>query len=305
MSAKDIILKPITSQEANAVIKRLHYSGRVVMNSQVHLGVFFNGRLEGAMQFGPSLDKSKLIGLVANTKWNEFIELNRMAFSDALPRNSESRAISIAMRLMKRYAPHIKWVVSFADATQCGDGTIYRASGFVLTGIKQNGSIYQLPALEEINWAVCDRYGVSPHEVQALKNWLQTKIPRGKRTPIIQRMAMENSGNQEINSIMRKFSGGKTRSNYMAKSLGGELVGGYQLRYIYFIDKASRSLLTVPEIPFGRIDELSAGMYLGQRKQAVVSLGNEDDDQSYKGGSTPTPPLNLEESDQWQDDQAN
>ncbi|MGI9554962.1 MAG: hypothetical protein ACR2M6_03220, partial [Vampirovibrionia bacterium] len=30
------------------------------------------------------------------------------------------------------------------DATQCGDGTIYRASGFKLTQINKNGTIYQL-----------------------------------------------------------------------------------------------------------------------------------------------------------------
>lgn len=140
-SAKDIVLKPISAQEANALVKRVHYSGKVVNNSQLHIGVYYNGKLEGAMQFGPSLDKRKIQGLVEGTGWNEFIELNRMAFSDTLPRNSESRAIGIAMRMLKKHAPHLKWVISFADGTQCGDGTIYRASGFVLTGIKENSTL--------------------------------------------------------------------------------------------------------------------------------------------------------------------
>ena len=142
--AKDIILRPIDSKEANALIKRVHYSGKVVQNSQIHIGVYYRGKLEGALQFGPSLDKRKLIGLVKGTLWNEFIELNRLAFSDELPRNSESRAISVAMRMLRKYAPHLKWVVSFADATQCGDGTIYRASGFVLTGIRRNNETYKV-----------------------------------------------------------------------------------------------------------------------------------------------------------------
>lgn len=97
------------------------------------------------MQFGPSMDKSKLIKLVAGTEWNGFIELNRMAFSDRLPRNSESRALSIALRMMRKSYPHIEWVVSFADGTQCGDGTIYRASGFVLTQINKNKTLVRLP----------------------------------------------------------------------------------------------------------------------------------------------------------------
>jgi hypothetical protein len=66
-TAKEIIVKPISSQDASRIVKRIHYSGKVVNNSQLHFGVFLNGRCEGAMQFGPSLDKSKLQGLVTGT----------------------------------------------------------------------------------------------------------------------------------------------------------------------------------------------------------------------------------------------
>lgn len=138
MSAKQILVKPIGATEANNFMRLTHYSGKVVPNSQIHLGVYYFGKLEGVMQFGPSLAKKNSIGLVANTSWNGFIELNRMAFSETLPRNSESRAIGIALRMIKKNAPSVEWVISFADGTQCGDGTIYRASGFVLTDIKPN-----------------------------------------------------------------------------------------------------------------------------------------------------------------------
>lgn len=143
VSAKDLIVKPILAADANRMVRSMHYSGKVVQNSQLHLGVFLNGRCGGAMQFGPSLDKRKIQPLVSSTLWNEFLELNRMAFADWLPRNSESRCIGYAMRWIRKTYPHIKWIVSFADATQCGDGTIYRASGFVLTSIKENDQIWQ------------------------------------------------------------------------------------------------------------------------------------------------------------------
>lgn len=145
MSAKDIIVKAISQADAAKVVKACHYSGSITQNSQLHFGVFLDGKCGGAMQFGPSMDKRKIQGLVKNTGWNNFLELNRMAFSEWLPRNSESRAISVAMRLIRRHYPHIDWVISFADATQCGDGTIYRASGFVLTGIRENKTILELP----------------------------------------------------------------------------------------------------------------------------------------------------------------
>jgi len=137
VSAKDIIVKPIKSSIANEFVKKHHYSGKVV-NSQLHFGCFLNGVLGGVMSFGPSLDKRHIQGLVKDTPFNDFLELNRMAFSDLLPRNSESRCLSIAFKMIKKYYPNIKWIVSFADGCQCGDGTIYRASGFKLTGIKKN-----------------------------------------------------------------------------------------------------------------------------------------------------------------------
>lgn len=148
--AKDIVVKPIAAKDANSLVKRLHYSGKVAPNSQLHLGVFMDGKCGGAMQFGPSFDKSKMLGLVEGTEWNGFIELNRMAFAEWLPRNSESRAIGYAFRWMRKQYPHIKWCVSFADGTQCGDGTIYRASGFALTGIKVNRSIIELEGGERV-----------------------------------------------------------------------------------------------------------------------------------------------------------
>jgi len=144
MTAKEIILKPIGSKKANAFVKKNHYSGKVVNNSQLHFWVFYRWLLGGVMSYWPSMDKTTLIKLVEWTKRNEFIELNRMAFSDILPKYSESRAIAISIKLIKKKAPHIKWIVSFADWTQCWDWTIYRASWFDLTWIKANTEIVEL-----------------------------------------------------------------------------------------------------------------------------------------------------------------
>ena len=46
-SAKDIIIKPISAQAANALVKRVHYSGTHTQNSQLHFGAFYKGKLEG------------------------------------------------------------------------------------------------------------------------------------------------------------------------------------------------------------------------------------------------------------------
>ena len=96
------------------------------------------------MQFGPSIDKRRMAQNLG-VGFNETLELNRMAFSDRLPKNSESRSLSVALRILKKTYPHIKVVISFADACQCGDGTIYRTSGFKLHSFKKNTSLLLMP----------------------------------------------------------------------------------------------------------------------------------------------------------------
>jgi hypothetical protein len=194
------------------------------------------------MQFGPSLDKRKIMGLVEGTGWNEFIELNRMAFTDALPRNSESRAIGVAMRLLRKHAPHIKWVVSFADATQCGDGTIYRASGFVLTGIKENDQIWEAPTGARFSrTSLTD--GRSKGQQQAA-----VRLSRGNATKA--KNILDTGA-----ASMRSFA-----------DAGFRPMPGFQLRYIYFLDPTARERLTVPILPFDEIERRGAGMYRGVRR---------------------------------------
>jgi hypothetical protein len=65
--AKEITMKVLPSDIANAFVRQRHYSGKVVNNSKLHFGVFLYGQLHGVMSYGPSLDKSKIIGLVEGT----------------------------------------------------------------------------------------------------------------------------------------------------------------------------------------------------------------------------------------------
>ena len=232
--AKEIIIKVIPSKIAVPFVKKHHYSGKVVQNSNLHFGAFLDGQLHGVMSFGSSLDKSKIQGLVKGTGWNEFIELNRMAFDDYLPRNAESYCISKALKLIKKNAPQIKWVISFADGCSCGDGTIYRASNFILTDIKENKNICLLPNGDKVH-----------------------------------KMTLESSPNTprpELNGkTYYQLTGGGYNFGKYVKAVNGQILKGYQLRYIYFIDKSYRERLTVPEIPFSKIDEIGAGMYKGER----------------------------------------
>lgn len=200
----------IPASLGNDFIRKNHYSGTAVPYSILHFGCFLDQRLHGVLQYGKSIDKRKVIGLVdtglsVDQGWNCFLELNRMAFDEHLPRCSESRCIAVSIRLIKKHAPHIKWLLSFADGTQCGDGTIYRASGFKLCGINKNSTIYKLA-----DGTTRAKHGTS-------------------------------KGNFE----------------------GAKKMDGFQLRYIYLIDKNCK--ITVPILKFEDIDKAGAGMYKGEK----------------------------------------
>ncbi len=220
--AKHIIVKVIPSNIANAFVKKYHYSNKVVPNSSLHFGCFLDDKLHGVLSYGSPMDKKKMLGLVEGTGWNEMLELNRMAFDDYLPRNSESRCIAITIKLIKKQAPQIKWILSFSDGTRCGDGTIYRASGFYLTGIKNNTG----QRIDEKTGEVFSQVTFSAHRPNEKEYWKTLKV-----------------------------------------------LQGFQLRYIYLIDKTCK--LNTPIIPFDKIDEVGAGMYKGEkitikdRQQAV------------------------------------
>lgn len=234
-SVKDIIVKVIPTSVATPFVKRFHYSGKVVQNSSLHFGCFLDGSLHGVMSFGPSLDKRRMLGLVETenkgerAKWNEFLELNRMAFDDYLPRNSESRCLGIAFRLIRKNAPHIKYIISFSDATASGDGTIYRASGFLLTQINKNKSIIVLPdgeRITQLNFTngfhekerICKKYG--------LPMWSGASVAP------------------------------------LAK-IGAKMAEGFQLRYIKLLTPDCK--LLCPVLPFTDIDRAGAGMLRGER----------------------------------------
>lgn len=224
--AKEIIVKVIPSKVANEFVKQHHYSGKCVPNSSLHFGCFLDDKLHGVLSYGTSMDKRKVLPLVTGTGWNDMLELNRMAFDNYLPKYSESRCIAITIKLIKKNAPQIKWILSYSDGTQCGDGTIYRASGFHLTGIKENKTI--------LEWD-------------------------GK---IIADKTLNNSNYKKLG-----ISAGYAKKN------GATPLIGFQLRYIYLIDKTCK--ITVPILPFSKIDEMGAGMYKGEkisladRKQAI------------------------------------
>jgi len=137
---------------------------------------------------------------------------------------------------MRKQYPQLQWVVSFADATACGDGTIYRAAGFALTGITKNLTIMVTPWGERVT------------NLSITANWDTPRV-----AAIARRLGM------------LEF---KYRARQAWIDAGCRYVPGYQLRYIYFLDPSARARLAVPELDYSEIARRGAGMYLGVAREA-------------------------------------
>ena len=102
--AKDIIVKVIPSNIANDFVKKHHYSGKVVNNSQLHFGAFLNGKLHGVMSYGCSLDKRKVQKLVVNKEievCQVWIVRNSLGISMAF--EEKVRALQVVNELNNKY----------------------------------------------------------------------------------------------------------------------------------------------------------------------------------------------------------
>jgi hypothetical protein len=68
--------------------------------------------------------------IVPGLTGDRWLELNRMWLHDDAPRNSESRALSYSVKVLRRLVPGLAMLQSFADERCGGLGVVYQAASF-------------------------------------------------------------------------------------------------------------------------------------------------------------------------------
>jgi mannose-6-phosphate isomerase-like protein (cupin superfamily) len=129
-----LILKPMLFKIAKAILTKHHYLHSFPGGTKLAFGIFLNQSLLGAMTFGsgPALAYS----LVQDATPDDCLVLTRLWLDDSLPRNSESRIIAIALGYLKKYT-QIKFIISYADPSVGHIGMIYKAGGWIYTGLSE------------------------------------------------------------------------------------------------------------------------------------------------------------------------
>ena len=96
---------------------------------------------------------------------------------------------------------------------------------------------------------------------------------------------------------MSYYAATEGRYNFTRYSqmVGGRIIPGFQLRYIYFLYPTAKERLTVPIIPFSEIGKRGAGMYLGKKRAGTIDADGPAI-HAGQGGSSPTPALQISEA---------
>ena len=119
------------------------------------------------------------------------LELTRLCVKNGFGSNIESYAISQSFKWLKKYAPDVKVLISYADPEQNHSGFIYQATNWLYQGqgAFQAAPTYALRLEEDSDWMhsrnVYSRYGSS--NVEHLKKqightfWLKKEAENPKR----------------------------------------------------------------------------------------------------------------------------
>lgn len=115
----------ITWKAARRIIENHHYLGYAPKCMLVNLGVFVDSEIIGVMMFGHPIARLE--------DQEHTLELTRMFLFDS-PKNSESRALSLAEKWIKKNKPHITRLIAYSDTDQGHSGTIYKAANWKYIG---------------------------------------------------------------------------------------------------------------------------------------------------------------------------
>ena len=177
-SALQLYFRKISSRTAAKAYQLWHYLGDQEFISQINFGAYWEGKLEGAISYGPP-NATDLAGYWDRNTQGGWWEIKRLVMSPLCPKNSESRFIAITIKLLCKIAT-VKGIITYADDGQGHQGTIYKASGFELIGMTSpkkdfwvNGKIQQRGKTKQVEGEWRDRS----------RKWLFIKDFRGKVVP--------------------------------------------------------------------------------------------------------------------------
>lgn len=171
----DMKIKSLKTNIAREYIATHHYSHLLPDCITECYAGYYGNRLAGVIIFGRGANNNTFSAIIKDIKLNECRELTRLWSPDGMPKNTESKLISMAI---KKLPKEVKMIVSFADPFQNHIGTIYQATNFYYIGmsnpskmlIDKKGNLFHVRTIgsykrrhpelkEKTNLEVMEKYG--------------------------------------------------------------------------------------------------------------------------------------------------
>lgn len=159
----ELIARPITSYHLAREIALEHPHAKAVPRSIKYcIAGYLDGRLAGFAGWGygvmPRVHPRRLFGEAG--RLSDYLELTRFFVYDWCPPNTASRFLSATHRIIKRWAPHVKWLFTYAAAFLGLVGTIYQAANYEYIGRFPCKSFIYIPGIGLIHSvSLWHRYG--------------------------------------------------------------------------------------------------------------------------------------------------
>ncbi|HNX02173.1 MAG TPA: hypothetical protein PLE33_06015 [Candidatus Cloacimonas sp.] len=119
-------VKPIDNQMAIHYIVREHYLHNFKGDILISFGIYQEEKLSGVLIYGECWNVGRFKKIVKG----KFVELLRMHLSDDLPKNSESRAISLTIKCIRKQFPELRHIFTYGDGVKNGIGICYKGANF-------------------------------------------------------------------------------------------------------------------------------------------------------------------------------
>ncbi|MEF2073498.1 protein Mom [Consotaella aegiceratis] len=142
-----------------------HYSRSVPAGRKMAVGVWEAGVFKGVVIF--SRGSTPLIGSPYGLSQSEVCELTRVALREH--KAPVSRIVAIAIRLLRKAAPGLRLIVSYAAHEQGHHGGIYQAGGWIYEGPMESHS-YIVKGKPSHARSLVSKYGSSSLD------WLQQNV---------------------------------------------------------------------------------------------------------------------------------
>ena len=126
-----ITLEKASKEAIRYACRYFHYAGHSPAGNVLGYSVFNDGVWCGVVTFGSGANNN--IGKAYGLKQGEVCELTRVALNGK--QTLTSQVVSMCLKRLKKDAPLVRLVVSYADADMEHFGTIYQATNWIYVGI--------------------------------------------------------------------------------------------------------------------------------------------------------------------------